>query len=182
MVLFNHFIVIPLVFVCTCHLVSACSSSDSDTKAFQQNLSAAPASVSAAQHVDSTVQETRPAQKSEPQKKRTAVWRGTVKEEDPLDSAADIYSESPSNPAGIYEYQGLVFCILELPLVADHEEKRYYQMQGLVLEKDEIQKHYHLPSNFNLQRRVIENRKDFDSGCYRYATVYRLKDIQALQK
>ena len=189
---------VPLIFVCSCQFISACQSSVSDTEAKasqQQTLSADPveagtqlrssgAEASQQQTLSADPvpsQETAEEKKMQETKTPAAVWCGNVQGEDPLVSAADIYSESPSKPAGIYEYQGLVFCIVEIPFDEDHEEKRYYQRQGLVLEKEMLRKHYQLPAEFQLQCRILENRIDDDFVNYRYATVYRLKDIQALQ-
>ena len=168
MFMISRFLVIQLIFVCTCHFVSACHSPASDTKPMQQNLSAG--SIPAQKAEKTVIRET-----------KKAIWSGTVDEEDPLNSAPDIYDENPSNPAGIHEYQGLVFCIVEIPMDEEHSDARYYQMQAMLKEKDMLQKHYHLPSEFRLQKRILENRKDDDFIYFRYATVYRLKDIQALQ-
>ena len=162
-------IMIPLVFVCICQFVSACHASDSGTKTVQQNI---------AEVSSDSLQET---EMIEVHKTRTPVWRGIIKGEDPLDSAADIYSESPSKPTGISEYQGLVFCIVELPL-DEGQDDLSFEMDGMLMEKEMLRKHYQLSASFQLQRRVLENRLDYDSDCFRYATVYRLKDIQSLQK
>ena len=180
MVFLDRYFMIPLVLVCTCQFASACQSSVSDEKSVQQESGTSPVPVSA------TVKEEKadpvPASSTVKKEKAEAVWRGSVREEDPLDSAADIYSESPSNPAGIYEYQGLVFCIVEVPLENDHVDKLYYQKYGMLGVKEMLRKKYQLPSEFQLRGRVLENRKDDDFVHFRYAMVYRLKDIQALQK
>lgn len=164
-----RFFVVPLAFVCTCQFVSACHALDLNTKSAHQNMSA----------------ESVPLQKAEiteSQKTEKPAWHGTVKDGDPLDSATDIYSESLSKPAGISEYQGLVFCIVEIPMIEGEDDDFVYEMDGMLQEKEMLQKHYRLPSGFQLQRRVLENRIDDDYDYFRYATVYRMKDIQALQQ
>ena len=178
MVFLDRYFMIPLVLVCTCQFASACQSSVLDEKSVQQGADPVPVSATVKEEKTDPVPASSPVKKE----KAEAVWHGSVREEDPLDSAADIYSESPSNPAGIYEYQGLVFCIVEVPLEKNHVDKLYYQKYGMLGVKEMLRKKYRLPSEFQLQGRVLENRKDDDFVHFRYAMVYRLKDIQALQK
>ena len=68
------------------------------------------------------------------------------------------------------------------PFLIASQDSWYYESKAIPKEKQQLQKHYQLPASFSLQRRVMENQKDENLVYYRYATVYRLKDIQALQK
>lgn len=167
----NHCTVVSLIFICTCQFVSACHSSASGKETLGQSLSAEPVMLQSTEKKAATAPIT-----------PVPVWHGIVQDVDPLAAAADIYSKSPSNPAGISEYQGLVFCIIELPQDDVVTDDLLYEMDAMLQEKEMLRKRYNLPADFNLQRRVLENRMNFNSDCYRYATVYRLKDIQALRK
>ena len=186
MVCLDRFSIIPLVFACVCQFFSACNVSGSDAKDLQSCLSSEPQTVQVSEKVKpvqesekaKTVQE---AEKTKPvqAKKPEPVWVGNVNTEDPLGSAADIYYGSPSNPAGVFEYQGLVFCIVDIPLSGELDDDSFYEMEGMLEEKKQLQNHYDLSAISRLNRRVLENQ--MGDASYRYATAYKLKDIQALQ-
>ena len=166
MICLHHFIIVPLL-ICVCQLTSACHVSGSNTKGIQPDSPAEPEPTRVSETIN-TVQNSG----------RKAVWVGEVDQEDPLESAADIYGNSPSNPPGVYEYKGLVICIVEVPLPEDFDD------DDLSLEMDakretfhQLQKAYNLSSVSRLDARGVENQIDDDM--YRCVTVFRLKDIQA---
>lgn len=172
MICLIRLVIAPLIFACVCQFASSCKDFSSDTN------SGLPAELEPVPVSDPVSPENAPAT-AKPEKTFNTVWVGDVSGENPLDSAADIYSDSPVHPAGIYEYQGLVFCIVDIPLSQDTDDESLYEMEGMLKEKTMLREHYNLPASFLLQRRVLEN--EMGDTSYRYATVYKLKDIQALQ-
>lgn len=167
MICLHHFIIVPLLF-CICQLTSACRLPNSDKTTVQPD---SPAELEPSQVSSTTGTVQGPV--------KNAVWVGEVNQADPLDSAADIYDNSPSNPPGVFEYKGLVFCIVELPLSYDLDDDFSFEMDAKLETLHQLQKVYKLSSISRLEARGVENQIDDD--VYRYVTVFRLKDIQALQ-
>lgn len=199
MVCFDRFSIVPLLFACVCQFVSACYVSGSEVKDVQPGVSSDPKTVQVSETAKTVQEPEKQKPVQEPEKQKTAqepekqkpvqakktepVWVGKVTTEDPLRSAADIYYGSPSNPPGVYEYQGLVFCIVTIPLPQDSDwdldDDMFYEMDGMLEERKLLQNRYKLSTISRLDRRVLENQ--MDDTCYRYVTAYSLKDIQALQ-
>lgn len=166
MICFHQFIIVPLLF-CVCQLTSACHGSGAKGV---QPVSLSDPDLTQVSQTTGTVQA--PVRK--------AVWVGEVNQEDPLESAADIYSNSPSNPPGVSEYKGLVICIVELPLPEDFDDDDFsLEMEAKMETFHQLQKVYKLSSISGLEARGLENQMDDD--VYRCVTVFRLKDIKALQ-
>lgn len=103
-----------------------------------------------------------------------------VSSDDPLDDSDDIYAENENLCQGIYEYQGLVFVVIEIDLSQKHE----IEPEGVAMlqEKDILCKKYDLPKKFMIYRKILENGENVAGTFYRYTTVYRLKDILALRQ
>ena len=171
MICLHHFIIVPLLF-CICHLTSACHLPGTDKTTVQPDSSV---------DFEPTQESQTPGTVQRPV--RNGVWIGEVNQEDPLDSAADIYSNSPSNPPGVYEHKGLVICIVEIPLSEDFDDDDDFsfeiEMEAKMETFHQLQKVYNLSSISRLEARGVDNQIDDD--VYRCVMAFRLKDIQALQ-
>ena len=98
-------------------------------------------------------------------------------ETDKYYDAIEIYDSSPKASQGIYLYEGLVFVIVCID--TNKENIEYLEGTAMLRTADLLRKHYPgLPYQFRIRNRIVEKTYDYDSGIYRYATVYREKDIE----
>lgn len=98
-------------------------------------------------------------------------------ETDKYHDAVEIYDSSPKASQGVYRYDGLVFVIICID--TNKENIAYLEGTAMLRTADLLRKHYPgLPYQFRIRNRIVEKTHDYDSGIYRYATVYREKDIE----
>ena len=98
-------------------------------------------------------------------------------ETDKYYDAVEIYDSSPKASQGVYRYDGLVFIIICID--TNKENIAYLEGTAMLRTADLLRKHYPgLPYQFRIRNRIVEKTYDYDSGIYRYATVYREKDIE----
>ena len=102
-------------------------------------------------------------------------------ETDKYYDAVEIYDSSPKASQGVYRYDGLVFVIICID--TNKENIEYLEGTAMLRTADLLRKHYPgLPYQFRIRNRIVEKTHDYDSGIYRYATVYREKDIERKEK
>ena len=91
--------------------------------------------------------------------------------------AIEIYDSSPKASQGVYLYDGLVFVIVCID--TNKENIEYLEGTAMLRTAYLLRKYYPgLPYKFRIRNRIVEKIHDYDSGIYRYATVYREKDIK----
>ncbi len=101
----------------------------------------------------------------------------TSTEADTYFDAVEIYDSSPQAPQGVYHYQGLVFVIVCID--TNKEKIKYLEGTAMLRTVAFLRERYpDLPPKFRIRNRVVEKILDDETGIYRYATVYREKDIR----
>ena len=97
-------------------------------------------------------------------------------ESDKYYAAAEIYDSSPKASQGLYRYEGLVFVIICID--TNEENIKYLEGSAMLRTADLLRTHYPgLPARFHIRNKLVEKSNNLDTGIYRYATVYREKDI-----
>ena len=97
-------------------------------------------------------------------------------ESDKYYDAIEIYDSSPKASQGLYNYEGLVFVIICID--TNKENIEYLEGTAMLRTAALLRQHYpNLPSRFHIRNRIVDKYQDYDTGIYRYATVYREKDI-----
>lgn len=101
------------------------------------------------------------------------------KEIDTYIDAIEIYDSSSQHLQGLYHYQNLVFVIISID--TKKEDIQYLEGTAMLRTKVLLKQHYpNLPTSYRLRNKIVEKTLDDDTGIYRYATVYRKKDIEKL--
>lgn len=96
--------------------------------------------------------------------------------EDKYHDAGEIYDSAAKVPQGLYHHDGLVFVIICIDTGKENIE--YPEGTAMLRTVAMLREHYTgLPQKFYIRHRVLEKEFDEDTGIYRYATVYREKDI-----
>ena len=96
---------------------------------------------------------------------------------DRFHDAIEIYDSSPKASQGLYRYEGLVFVIVCID--TNREKLQYLEGTSMLRTAAILRKHYPgLPPTYHIRNRLVEKTFDDDTGVYRYATVYREKDIK----
>ena len=98
---------------------------------------------------------------------------------DKYSEAIEIYESSPKVSQGVYFFEGLVFVVVEI----DTRQENIEYLEGTAMLRSIALLHSHfdiLPQNFKVRNRLVEKEFDKKSGIYRYAVVYREKDIEKL--
>ena len=112
------------------------------------------------------------------------VFAPTYKSEEPdkYYDAIEIYDSSPKAPQGVYQHDGLVFVVVVID--PRKEDIEYLEGTAMLRTVALLRKSYPgLPPKFYIRNKVVEKEEDYNTGIYRYATVYREKDIiQKLRK
>ncbi|MBQ6471013.1 MAG: hypothetical protein IJJ33_03435 [Victivallales bacterium] len=99
--------------------------------------------------------------------------------EDKYFDAMEIYESSPSAPQGVYHWQGLVYVIVTID--TNKEKLKYLEGTAMLRVQSLLCGDYQfLPRNFTLRNRVLEKGLDDETGVYRYAVVFRERDIRKL--
>lgn len=96
---------------------------------------------------------------------------------DKYSEALEIYESSPKASQGVYLHEGLVFVIICI----DTKKEEIEHLKGTAMLRTValLRECYpQLPPNFFIRRRLMERELNDDTGIYRYATVYREKDIK----
>ena len=98
-------------------------------------------------------------------------------ESDQYYDAVEIYDSSPQASQGVYRCQGLVYVIVCID--TNRETIEYLEGTAMLRVVALLREYYPgLPPEFRIRSRVVEKRFDEDTGIYRYAVVYRERDIQ----
>ena len=98
---------------------------------------------------------------------------------DKYPEAIEIYESSPKVSQGVYFFEGLVFVVVEIDTRQENIE--YLEGTALLRSMALLRSHFNiLPQNFKVRNRLVEKEFDKKSGIYRYAVVYREKDIEKL--
>lgn len=90
--------------------------------------------------------------------------------------AIQIYDSSPKASQGVYRHEGLVFVIICI----DTQKENLKYLEGTAMLRVVAllrEKYPELPAKFYIRNRVVEKVFDDESGIYRYAQVFREKDI-----
>ena len=95
----------------------------------------------------------------------------------PLTNLPTQTDSSPKASQGLYRYEGLVFVIVCID--TNREKLQYLEGSAMLRTAAILRKHYPgLPPTYHIRNRLVEKTFDDDTGVYRYATVYREKDIK----
>lgn len=123
----------------------------------------------------SSVQSSQPAIKTPRKISFAPTYVST--EADTYFDAVEIYDSSPKASQGVYHCQGLVYVIVCID--TNKEKIKYLEGTAMLRTVALLRKYYpELPPKFNIRNRVVEKLLDDETGRYRYATVYREKDIK----
>ena len=112
---------------------------------------------------------------------RTIPFSPTFKSklEDAYPDAFDIYDSSPRASQGVYRCSGLVFVIVVID--TRREQLEYVEGTAMLRAKALVREAFPtLPSYFKARSRLVEKELDDDTGIYRYALVFRERDIKRI--
>lgn len=99
--------------------------------------------------------------------------------EDKFHDAVEIYDSSPKASQGVYRYENLIFVIVCID--TNKEDIEYLEGTAMLRAAALLRRYYpELPQRFRVRSRIVEKGDEDDSGIYRYAAVYREKDIKRL--
>ena len=92
----------------------------------------------------------------------------------------EIYNSTKGRATGVYEYQKLVYVIVNVDYGKEKINRRLTKATAMLRAKKMLQNTYKLPSKFNLRTHQLEARDIYQQKIYRYAIVFRKSDINAM--
>ena len=93
--------------------------------------------------------------------------------------AYKVYNSSKGKATGVYEYQNLVFVIVNVDYGKEKINQRLAKGTAMLRAKKLLQTTYKLPAKFNLRTNQLEARNIQKQKLYRYAFVANKSDINA---
>ena len=91
-----------------------------------------------------------------------------------------IYNSTKGRATGVYEYQKLVYVIVNVDYGKEKINRRLAKATAMLRAKKMLQNTYKLPSKFNLRTHQLEARDIYQQKIYRYAIVFRQSDLNAV--
>ena len=96
-----------------------------------------------------------------------------------LKDAFKVYNTAKGRATGVYEYNGLVYVIVNVDYGKEKINRRLAKGTAMLRAKKMLQNTYKLHSGFNLRSHQLEARDIYQQKIYRYAIVFRKSDINA---
>ena len=97
-----------------------------------------------------------------------------------INDSFKVYNSSKGRATGVYEYQDLVFVIVNVAYGKEKTAQKLAKGTAMLRAKHLLQTTYKLPSKYNLRTHQLEAIDFFRKKIYRYAFVCLKKDINAI--